>query len=285
MNQKFTLTKECWDLVSLERIEMACDISKTAELGAVVMQLGLAHLCLIKSHMTVIKARVEMNIAKKRTGSTAHGKCVIKFYESVMQAIKRHFDFSLLKCVILASPGFVKEDFHKYLMEQAVRQDDKLLLENKSKFLLCHSSSGHKHALDEVLNDAAVLSQVADTNAVEDVKCLDTFFKMLHEDQDRAYYGYKHIMKADEQLAIDTLMITDELFRSEEIKTRRRYIDLVESVREHGGNVRLFSSMHISGEKLGQLSGIAAILRYPLPELDDPEDDSEEEEKTSRPQE
>lgn len=154
MNQKFTLTKECWDLVSLERIEMACDISKTAELGAVVMQLGLAHLCLIKSHMTVIKARVEMNIAKKRTGSTAHGKCVIKFYESVMQAIKRHFDFSLLKCVILASPGFVKEDFHKYLMEQAVRQDDKLLLENKSKFLLCHSSSGHKHALDEVLNDA-----------------------------------------------------------------------------------------------------------------------------------
>lgn len=29
--------------------------------------------------------------------------------------------------------------------------------------------------------------------------------------------------------------------------------------------------MHVSGEQLNQLSGIAAILRFPLPELEDQE--------------
>lgn len=153
MNRDFTLYKSSWDVMALERIETACNIAKRAELAAVVMQTGLAHLCLIKGHMTVIKAKIESSIPKKRAGSSAHGKSVEKFYENVVRSIKQHIDFKLVKCVLLASPGFVKEDFFKFMTETAVRQDDKLLLENKGKFLLCHASSGHKHALDEVLND------------------------------------------------------------------------------------------------------------------------------------
>jgi hypothetical protein len=36
-----------------------------------------------------------------------------------------------------------------------------------------------------------------------------------------------------------------------------------------GGNVLLFSSLHTSGEQLAQLTGIAAILNFPLFELED----------------
>ncbi|KAJ8524199.1 hypothetical protein ON010_g16919 [Phytophthora cinnamomi] len=282
MNRDFTLAKNCWDVMSLERIEMACDIAKQAELAAVVMQVGLAHLCLIKGDMTVIRAKIETSVPKKRPGSSAHVKGTEKFYENIVRSIRQHIDFKLVKCVLLASPGFVKDDFFKFMIEQAVRQDDKLILENKPKFVLCHSSSGHKHALDEVLNDSSIQSQVADTKAVEDVKCLERFFNMLHIDQDRAYYGYKHVVRANANMAIETLMITDALFRSQDIATRRKYVDLVESVRDNGGTVRLFSSLHVSGEKLGQVSGIAAILRFPMPEIDeedqDEESDSEEEE-------
>lgn len=117
---------------------------------------------------------------------------------------------------------------------------------------------------------------MADTTAAEDVKCLETFFNMLHLDQDRAYYGFKHVVKANENMAIETLMITDELFRSQDLATRRKYVDLVESVRDNGGQVRLFSSLHVSGEKLGQVSGVAAILRFPMPEIDDPDDEDDD---------
>ena len=57
------------------------------------------------------------------------------------------------------------------------------------------------------------------------------------------------------------LLITDELFRNIDFVRRRRYVQLVDSVKESGGEVRLFSSMHALGDRLGQLTGIAAILR------------------------
>lgn len=40
-----------------------------------------------------------------------------------------------------------------------------------------------------------------------------------------------------------------------------------------------YSSLHVSGQQLNQLSGIAAILRYPLPDLDQLELDAMEHQK------
>lgn len=42
-----------------------------------------------------------------------------------------------------------------------------------------------------------------------------------------------------------------------------------------GGEVHVFSGMHASGEQLNQLTGIAAVLRFPLPDLEDAEFEAE----------
>lgn len=94
----------------------------------------------------------------------------------------------------------------------------------------------------------------------------ERFTQMLKDDPDRAYYGFKHVCCADENLAIDTLMVTDTLFKSCDVATRKAYVALCESVKEHGGAVKVFSSLHVSGEQLSQVSGIAAVLRFPMPD-------------------
>lgn len=70
-----------------------------------------------------------------------------KFFDNVMQGILRHVNFDVVKCVLIASPGFVRDAFYEYMMQEAVKTDNKLLLDNKSKFLLIHASSGFKHSL------------------------------------------------------------------------------------------------------------------------------------------
>ena len=40
LNRKFTLTKPCWDSVHLERIDLACDPTQSADLAAIVMQVS-----------------------------------------------------------------------------------------------------------------------------------------------------------------------------------------------------------------------------------------------------
>jgi len=104
---------------------------------------------------------------------------------------------------------------------------------------------------------------------------LNDFYDMLKIDQDRAFYGMKHVQLAIERMAVHTLLLTDSLFRAADIVTRKKYISLVESVREGGGEVKIYSSLHVSGEQLSQLGGIAAILRFPIPDIDD-EDETEE---------
>jgi protein pelota len=46
LDRNFSIEKSCWDQIFLDRIEEACHPERAAELAAVVMSPGLAHLCL-----------------------------------------------------------------------------------------------------------------------------------------------------------------------------------------------------------------------------------------------
>lgn len=49
----------------------------------------------------------------------------------------------------------------------------------------------------------------------------------------------------------------------------------MDEVNAGGGEAVLFSAMHVSGEQLNQLTGVAAILRFPLPDIEDQEFDAD----------
>ncbi|EZA56316.1 protein pelota isoform X2 [Ooceraea biroi] len=273
-NRKFTITKANWDSISLERVDTACDPAQNADVAAAIMQEGIAHICLITSNMTIVRAKIDQVIPRKRKGNVSqHEKGLARFYESVMQGILRHINFDLVKCVILASPGFVKDQFLDYMVQQAVKSDNKVILENKSKFLLVHASSGFKHSLKEVLADPAVVSRISDTKAAGEVRALEAFYTTLQTDPARAFYGKKHVQSATAAQAVETLLISDKLFRCQDIALRKEYVEIVENIKDSGGDVKLFSSLHVSGEQLDQLTGIAALLRFPMPELEDESDD------------
>lgn len=68
LNRKFTLRKALWDSVALERVEMACDPAANADVAAVVMQEGLAHVCLITPSMTLVRSKIDITIPRKRKG-------------------------------------------------------------------------------------------------------------------------------------------------------------------------------------------------------------------------
>ena len=271
LNRKFTLWKYCWDSVAMERLNEVCEPSKRAELVGVVMQQGLAYVCLITNAMTIVKAKIEVQIPRKRRNAcAAHEKALLKFYDSIIAAIRRHADFNVVKCVLIASPGFVREHFFAYMMERATKEEMKDLTENRTKFLLAHSSSGHKYSLREVLCDPIVVSKLTDTKAASEVKIMESFYEMLQTQQERAFYGWSHVYKAHYVYeAVEKLLISDKLFRSKTLRQRKRYVQLVDDVRGAGAQVHVFSSLHVSGEQLDQLGGLAAILKFPVAALED----------------
>eukprot|EP01064_Diplonema_japonicum_P003273 TRINITY_DN1212_c1_g1_i13.p1 TRINITY_DN1212_c1_g1~~TRINITY_DN1212_c1_g1_i13.p1 ORF type:complete len:410 (+),score=94.56 TRINITY_DN1212_c1_g1_i13:90-1319(+) len=268
--------KECWDTVVYQRLVEACDSTSKADVAAVVLQEGIAHICLLTSSMTILKQRIEVPIPRKRrSGASQHDKTIVKFYEAVFQGVIRHVNWGIVKCLLVCSPGFVNQDFMKYCMEESVKRELKEIVKSKSKWLLAPCSSGHLHCLKEVIASKAIAAKLTDTKSIAEVKCLEKFFEMMQNDEDRVVYGPLPVFAAVEKQAVESLMILDSVFRSNSVAQRKKYVELVENVQELNGEVHIFSSMHVSGEQLSSLNGVAAILRFPCPELN--ELDSEEE--------
>ncbi|KAK5813852.1 protein PELOTA 1 isoform X1 [Gossypium hirsutum] len=246
------------------------DPGASADLAVVLMQEGLANILLVGKSMTSTRSRIETSIPRKHGPAIAgYESALKKFFENVLQAFLKHVDFNVVRCAVIASPGFTKEQFHRHLMLEAERRQLRPIIENKSRIILVHTSSGYKHSLREVLDAPNVMSMIKDTKAAQEVRALKDFFNMLSNDPARACYGPKHVEIAHERMAVQTLLITDDLFRNSDVITRQKYVSLVNSVKNSGGTAHIFSSMHVSGEQLAQLTGIAAILRFPLPDLED----------------
>lgn len=270
VQRPFVLRKDVWDSLALDMINQAADPAASADLAVVLMQEGLAHILLVGKSVTTTRSRIEVSIPRKHGPAIAgYESALNKFFENVLQAFLKHVDFKVVRCAVIASPGFTKDQFHRHLMLEAERRQLRSIIENKSRILLVHTTSGYKHSLREVLDAPNVMNMIKDTKAAQEVRALDDFFSMLSNDPARACYGPKHVEVAHERMAIQTLLITDELFRSADIATRQKYVNLVKSVKDSGGTAHIFSSMHVSGEQLAQLTGIAAILRFPLPDLED----------------
>ena len=265
-----------WDKITLEKLREALDPAASADLAVVMITEGHAILCLVGTNCTLTKAKIETSLPKKKGAAamTGYEKAIATFYSRVCAAIVQHVDWNTVKCLVIAGPGFAKDSLLSVIHTQSQREQDvgsKNLLLNKSKIVLASASTAYKHSIKEVLSSPEVAPRIKDTKAVQEARALEKFLTMLGSDPARAFYGPGHVIAAHELGAIDTLLISDSLFRTSDPVIRTKYTKLVEDVRGAGGTAFVLSAGHTSGQQLEQLSGLAAILRFPLPELEDME--------------
>lgn len=296
LNRQFTLSKggeDGWDSVALEMLREATDMRRRAESWAVVMQEGLANICVVTEYQTILRQRVEVAIPRKRAGhgGEGHEKGLEKFFETTLNTLLRHLDIKAIDTedgkqppLLLASPGFTAEGFRKYIVESAQRNADKALSAYaRDSILVAHASSGHIHALWEVLKQPQVLARLSETKFAKQAKEVDRFFELLRLDDGRAWYGPGEVEKAVDKGAVGqgggVLFLSNQLFRSQDVKVRKRWVALHDRVKDiEKGKVVILSSAHESGKRLDGLGGVGAILTFPLEDLDE---DVEEEVSTN----
>ncbi|CAG9323031.1 unnamed protein product [Blepharisma stoltei] len=270
----FTLIKRQWDALHIDRIKEASNPATHCEVAALVMEEGLAHLCLITNTATIIKSKIETQIPRKRKGASGHDKALEKFFEKCNQGIAQHINFDVVRCILIASPGFVKDQFVNYL------EQEKPQWYSPNKIMLTHASSGEKQALDESLSDPKVKEMLSNTEFSQDLQYLEEFFRVLSVDPNSAVYSLADVQLAARMQAINVLLVSDAILRNfKQLSVRQSIAEISEDVKAHGGSVRVISSLHVAGEKLKQLSGIAALLRFPIYGIGSEEEESQDEEE------
>lgn len=84
---------------------------------------------------------------------------------------------------------------------------------NKSISSIQMVFSDKKINFTEVLQDPAVLARLSDTKAASEVKALEQFYQILQTEPAKAFYGKNHVIRAADAQAVETLLISDNLFR------------------------------------------------------------------------
>lgn len=203
-----------------------------------------------------------------------------KFYRVTLETLLRQMDFNTsitsgsnnepVRPVLLASPGFVAAGFQKYIQSEASSTTPglKRLLPS---IVVVHSASGYLNSLSEVLQSPAVKTLLADTKYARETKLMDDFLDQLRNETNKATYGPREVESAVDQGAVGrgggVLIMSNRLFRSQNVAERKRWVALVDRVRDvEGGEVRILSSDHESGKRLEGLGGIAALLTFPVME-------------------
>ena len=77
--------------------ELACDPTQHADLAAVVMQEGLANICLVTPSMTLLRAKIETPIPRKRRGSCSQHDKVRKHQVAALRQKKVFGSYYVLK--------------------------------------------------------------------------------------------------------------------------------------------------------------------------------------------
>ena len=275
LNKKFTILKDYWDPLTMQRLAESCDISKSADVAAVVFQEGLASVCLITTSMTITRAKIEQAIARKRHVE-AHKTSMEKFFAKIYLAIKSAVDPTKIQVLLLASPGSLNENLLKFVREKSLKEPnrdfEKLFRENT---ILVHTSDGHKRSLNEALNDPTVLARMSGTKQAEDISLFASFRAALGRDNGYAWYGPSYVKRAVDFGAVQTLLLCDGLLKSASPHERKVYSEMSDAVKAQGGTVRVLSAAHPVGEEILAMGGVVALLRYPL-QLDDEEEDQDE---------
>lgn len=143
--------------------------------------------------------------------------------------------------VILCGPGHEKNKLKEELSQE---------VQNKT-FLQDTSVTGQT-GLNEAIKRGALKKVVESSRIEEETSAVEEFFQELQKDG-KAAFG-EPVKEMIDKGAVKTLLITT--------KRKREDPDLIKRVSQMGGNVQVVNTDHEAGERLENMSGLAAILRY-----------------------
>ncbi|GKT15680.1 Translation release factor pelota like protein [Aduncisulcus paluster] len=280
------ITKK-WTHYHAHSFRLVSDIVHYAQIAVLLIIEGRAQLVLVADDCSVVKAKIEHPIPhKSKFSNEKRSKAFNSFYNSTLLAVVQTLrqGSKLPRCLVIGSPDASGEQFKSYalstvmslpaLSSHTTKVEMKTFIEDS---ILLLTSTGFKHAIKEIFTDPSTKHLVADTAAAHDIALIEKMRHMIEDDDERLVYGESAVMGAADLDAISTLMVTDELMRSQDLEQRRRMHHLYDRVIHNGGKVTVMNTEHEgSGGRLKSLSGLAAILLFPVPGLMEAEDSEED---------
>jgi protein pelota len=241
--------EKVWKPDQIDRLEEAEEATENPDVAVVTVEEGEAHVHTVAQYGTEEYAEF--------TGTTGKGEYARERDELFAQLTDalQHLETD---AIILAGPGFTKQDAYDYVEDEAPDLAEKMTTVD--------TSAVGDRGVHEVLKRGAVEEVQKDTRIAEEAELVDELTERIAEGA-RVAYGAEQVQKAADYGAIEHLLLLDERLREERGNEGEWAFDvneLITTTERKGGDVTVFSSEFAPGDQLAGFGGIAALLRYRL---------------------
>ncbi|HTY52794.1 MAG TPA: mRNA surveillance protein pelota [Methanomicrobiales archaeon] len=228
-----------WHQVDLDRIDRAVKATSTGAVHILAIEEGEAELYRIRQYGPELVSTVVQGSSK---GADTGARGIL--FERVAGLLAE-----VTGTVVIAGPGFVKDEAAKYLKAKIPDLADRCITVETRR-------SG-RGAVTEALGKGVLERITGDIQLKREAGLLDLFLERMGKGEPVAY-GRAEVEEAVRAGAAGQVLVIDEMVRN------RKVADLLEQAEKTRAKVTVFSSLFDPGQQLAALGGIAAVLRYRL---------------------
>ncbi len=241
---RFTLFKR-FQLFHRKLLEDARHRAKAAKALIVVMDDRQALLSVLQQNG--VKFLFELQNEASKRDPKKFQEQQQEFLAEILDALQKR---SSAGRIIVAGPGFTKDEFRRLAEEKDPRLAKKIWFE--------HASSAEKSAVYELLKSGVLRKAVEGQKLQEEFTALEALKKSLGRDDGMVVYGVQEVKEALSANAVEKLLVSDVLLRSD-----KKLNSLLEHSARQGAEVVIFNSEDDAGREFSAFQ-IAALLRYRL---------------------
>jgi protein pelota len=228
-----------WKEIDFERIDRAVKASVYGVIHILTIEEGEAELFRLRQYGPESVVTITMGSGKGAELDTRQA-----FFLQVLGSLS-----GVTGPVIIAGPGFVKDDFVKF----ARGQDSAVT----GRAVVVETRRIGRGAVQDVIGLGTLEKLIGDLQLAREVKVMDEVLLRISKEGAVAY-GMQEVAGAIEFGAAEQVLVTDTCLHNAGI------ISLIEKAEGMRSKVTVLSGSFEPGERLDALGGIAALLRYKL---------------------
>ncbi len=254
VNTPITIVKIEWLKHQIDRLRRA---SRVTAAPIVIMSIDDEGYCVavLRQYGIDVKAEEKTRLpgkfeAEKRTKATH------EFFKTALKSLREAWT-SLRSPTVIIGPGFIKNDFFKYVKREA------LDITNAIVDVKGVNSTGLA-GIHEALRSGVLTKALKHMRIAEETKVMEEALSRLGKGRRDITYGFVEVEKASAYGAIEKLLVADTTLRETPDEKRKALEKTMKEVEEKGGQIMVISTEHEAGTELLSLGGVVALLRFPL---------------------
>ncbi|MEM3247461.1 MAG: mRNA surveillance protein pelota [Candidatus Micrarchaeaceae archaeon] len=237
-NDEFEIQKAQWKGYILERIREAALETKKQRLGVIAMDDEKATVAYLRGYGIDVIAEIYSHLSK-RMNEKEFAKQRANYFNEIINAING----MQTNHVVVAGPGFTKDDLKAYIEANNVKIEKNVLY--------AYASSAERSGVREALQDERIAKLFESEHVKHEFELLNTFLDGLR--LNAAFKGRAEVKKALDSYDAAIVIVNDDLLNDAEVQ------GVLDEADAHRVKIEIFNSEDDAGMQLRGFGGIAAI--------------------------